>query len=194
MIHMRSEGSSIWSNLTGQLLVNYLGKSWHQDVVWKEGKLVESARSPRQCSAGKPWILLLWHITFLSIVPDRVHHFIAQHSLWAVASFSRMMHLHTKFFRNGLRNIKKVSCFLLREVPESCLWIGGCSYLNHFWKVLTATYREYPIRPAVFVMLCSSYPAITDWSLSKSLTSWCLPIFPASNTSLTLTTDSSLAA
>ncbi|KAK3529548.1 hypothetical protein QTP70_031966 [Hemibagrus guttatus] len=62
----------------GCVCITYLGKTWHQDALWEEGKLAEEASCFGQYSAGKPAIhvdVTLIRTTYLSNVADHVHPF-----------------------------------------------------------------------------------------------------------------------
>ncbi len=51
------ESLYVLDQLDGWVCVVYLGKIWQQNALWEEGRQTDAVLWPRQCSAGKLWVL-----------------------------------------------------------------------------------------------------------------------------------------
>ncbi len=106
--------------------VVYLGKRWHQDALWEEGKLAESVWCSGKRPAEKPWILaflwiLHWHIPH--VVADQIHPFMATVFPDVSGLFQQdnvPCHTANIVEDSGLRNMTKSSrCWLGLQIPRS---------------------------------------------------------------------------
>lgn len=98
---------STW--MTRHVCTIYLGKWSHQHALWKENKLMEGVYCSGQCSPLKAWVqafmwMSIWHVTYLNIIADQVHPFIAvvfPNDCGLFRQDNAPAKLHT-LFRNGL--------------------------------------------------------------------------------------------
>lgn len=110
----------------------------------------------------------------------------ASNALWVLTPFSRKQ-----------QTIFSILCYSSSSVglcntsaAHALQWAVGahdpitsCTLSDYFWQVLKTSEREQPTQCEVLEILWPCHPAITIWSVPKSLKSWCLPVFPASSTS-----------
>ena len=106
------------------MCIVYLGKRWHQEALWEEGKLAEAVYALGNVLLGNPRSGVYVDVTLicttcLNTVANKVHPFVA------VVSFSEIIGLATlqQSFRNSLTTMTKSSrCCPGLQIFQISLW------------------------------------------------------------------------